>query len=181
MIYFTSDLHLSHKNVVKHNNRPFETVEEMNEALIHNWNKRVGEDDEIYILGDLTFKGPVVAREFLSRLCGKKYFIRGNHDRFLKNEESIQDLFVWIKDYHELLYKERRFILFHYQISSWNHFYRKSIHLHGHQHNTMEYNISNRENKLLRYDVGVDANDFAPVSIEEIMEFFKEALEENEG
>ena len=51
MIYFTSDLHFYHENVIKHANRPFSNVEEMNQTLINNWNKKVGISDEIYILG----------------------------------------------------------------------------------------------------------------------------------
>ena len=57
MIYFTADLHFYHENVISHASRPFSSVEEMNEALIRNWNKIVKPTDEIYILGDFTMKG----------------------------------------------------------------------------------------------------------------------------
>lgn len=173
MIYFTSDLHLSHENVIKHSNRPFHSVEEMDRILIKKWNERVTFEDEIYILGDFTLKGPEFAMEMLTQLAGKKYFIKGNHDRFVGNENFVKELFVWMKEYHELTYKNQRFALFHYPIAEWNHFFRRAIHLHGHQHNAKDYNLKNREDKLLRYDVGVDANGFAPVSIEEILDFFK--------
>ena len=72
MIYFTSDLHFYHKNVIKHANRPYSDVDEMNERLISNWNKKVKEEDDIYILGDFTMKGAEYATDVLKRLNGKK-------------------------------------------------------------------------------------------------------------
>ncbi len=66
-----------------------------------------------------------------------------------------------------------RKFLFHYPIEEWNGYFREAIHLHGHQHNHEEYNLKNRGNGLLRYDVGVDANHMAPVGIEDIISFFE--------
>lgn len=54
-IFFTADLHLYHTNIIKHCNRPFETIEEMNNVLVDNWNKVVGPKDTIYILGDFVW------------------------------------------------------------------------------------------------------------------------------
>ena len=67
MIYFTSDLHFWHKNAIIYTNRPFETVEEMNEKLIEYWNKTVHANDEVYILGDVTMVRPGRATEIISR------------------------------------------------------------------------------------------------------------------
>lgn len=72
---------------------------------------------------------------------------------------------------HELKYEGHTFVLFHYPIAEWNGFYHGAIHLHGHQHNHAVVNYRNRDNGLLRYDVGVDANAMAPVSIQEIIAF----------
>lgn len=80
MIYFTSDLHFYHENVIKHENRPFSYVEEMNQTLINNWNKKVGVSDEVYILGDVTMKGATYAKEILEQLNGYKYLIKGMID-----------------------------------------------------------------------------------------------------
>lgn len=102
-IFFTADLHFGHTNIIKMCNRPFNSIEEMDETLIANWNQTVRRNDEIYILGDLMLKGSAdVAHSYLSRLNGKKYFICGNHDRFLQNMERYPDDLVWIKDYHML-------------------------------------------------------------------------------
>lgn len=87
MIYFTSDLHFFHDNIIKHVNRPFHNTEEMNKTLIKKWNSKITYDDDIYILGDFTMKGSDLAIEVLSKLKGKKYLVGGNHDRFVDNPE----------------------------------------------------------------------------------------------
>lgn len=174
MIYFTSDLHFYHENIIRHANRPFRGVEEMNRALIANWNQRVDFQDEVYILGDFTMKGPSLAMEVLSELKGTKRLIRGNHDRFVDNTAFDRYMFASIQDYAEIRYCNTKFILFHYPIAEWNGFFRGTICLHGHQHNHEDYNEQNRMKGILRYDVGVDANRMRPVSAEEIAAFFSD-------
>lgn len=174
MIYFTSDLHLGHENIIKMVNRPFANVEKMNETLIKNWNNTIKQSDTVYILGDLTMKMRVDdANKIISKLNGKKILIRGNHDR-LYNEELFQE----ICDYKELKYNKQTFILSHYPFEEWNHYFRGAIHLHGHQHNHSDYNYKMKLKGLKRYDVGVDANMYRPVSIEEVMRFFEEYIQE---
>lgn len=172
MIYFTSDLHFFHDNVIRYANRPFSDVEQMNQTLIHNWNQTVSSQDEIYILGDITLKGPDYANQILSQLHGRKYLIKGNHDRFVQHACFLSNIFEWVKDYHELHYQNNRFILFHYPIQEWNGFFRGSYHLHGHQHNHADYNFQNLAQGLYKYDVGIDANYMKPISIEDIIAFF---------
>ena len=172
MIYFTADLHFFHDNVIKYANRHFSDAEEMNEVLISNWNKKISPDDEVYILGDVTMKGAAYASQVLSRLKGRKYLIKGNHDQFADQAEFDKSAFGWIRSYHELDYQNQRFILFHYPIEEWNGFYRGTVHLHGHQHNHDDYNYSCLEKGFRRYDVGVDANNMSPVSVEELLTFF---------
>lgn len=172
MIYFTSDQHFHHGNAIKFTNRPFRDAVEMNLGLIENWNRRVGPQDEVYFLGDVTPKGPGPAMEVLRQLNGRKYLLRGNHDLFVDKASFDRSIFEWIKDYHRLVYQGCRFILFHYPIESWDQRIRGAIHLHGHEHNGPDYNRDNAEKKIFRYDVGVDANNMAPVSIDEILLFF---------
>lgn len=172
MLYFTADLHFGHEKIIKHVGRPFQSVEEMDSKLIRNWNQVIKPEDEVYILGDFTMKGPKFAAEILRQLNGRKYLIRGNHDKFADRQEFSQDLFEWVRDYSELTWNNYKFILFHYPILEWNEYFRGSINLHGHQHNHEEYNLENRKNRIYRYDVGVDANKMRPVSIEQIMKQF---------
>ena len=174
MIYFTADLHFANGNIIQMKNRPFLSVEEMNQALIQNWNAKVSDNDDIYILGDFTLKGPLLANELLEQLQGKKYLIRGNHDRFVDRQGFQKDAFLWVKDYFELSWQGRWFIMCHFPLLSWNGMYRGSFHLHGHQHNPPEYNLANRAAGVKRIDVGVDAQAMSPVSIEEIIAFWDE-------
>lgn len=175
MVYFTADLHFYHEKIIAHTHRPFRTAEEMNRALIRRWNERVAWDDEVYILGDLTLKGPEAAAECLGSLRGKKHLIRGNHDRFAESPLFDASLLASIGDYGEVVYGNTRFVLFHYPILDWNGLRRGAIALHGHQHNGPARNLENRQRGVLRYDVGVDANGMAPVSAGEIIRFFQEA------
>ncbi len=168
MIYFTADLHFGHANVIRHCNRPFTSVEEMDAALTRNWNAAVGKNDEVYILGDFTMKPAAEARRYLSALNGRKYMVRGNHDRFLNKPEMFTEELEWIKDYFVLKCLGRRFVLFHYPICEWDCFYRGAIHLYGHIHNAAA--SAERVDGLgLAFNAGVDCNGFRPVTIEEVV------------
>ena len=79
MVFFIADTHFGHKNVLKLCNRPFETIEQMNETFIENWNRRVTGRDSIYVIGDLFFRCED-PESILRRLHGKKHLIVGNHD-----------------------------------------------------------------------------------------------------
>ena len=173
MIYFTSDLHFGHKNAITFTNRPFADVEEMDQKLIENWNKKVHANDEVYILGDLTMKGPQYAQDILSQLKGRKYLVRGNHDNFVDGRDFETWRFEWIKDYYRMNYMNNRIILCHYPFAEWDCARHGSLHLHGHIHSSPEYNLAQREAGMFRYDVGVDANNYAPVSLKEIEAFFE--------
>lgn len=168
MIYFTSDLHLGHQNVIRLCQRPFRDVEQMNATLLQRWNEVIKSHDTIYILGDLTMKLSLdEANHMISQLKGKKILVRGNHDK--KYDEK---LFEEICDYKELKYQKHFFVLSHYPFLEWNHSFRGAIHLHGHQHHDATYNQSMKKQGIYRYDVGVDAHDYRPISIDEILKFF---------
>lgn len=77
--WFTSDLHFYHTNVIAYCNRPFTSVEEMNEMLVKNWNETVGPDDLVYVLGDFSLAIRPVEL-FTKRLNGRKILVSGNHD-----------------------------------------------------------------------------------------------------
>ena len=81
MIFFTSDLHFGHRNIIRLCNRPFSSIEEMDNLLIQNWNHKVNRNDTVYILGDLMFRNEKPPEEYLRQLKGKKHLLVGNHDR----------------------------------------------------------------------------------------------------
>ena len=123
--------------------------------------------DTVYLLGDICFRiGVEKANELIASLKGKKYPIRGNHDK--KYDES---LFEGIRDFMTISVNGRHISLMHYPMLSWPRSHYGSIMLHGHIHSDTSYNISNREAGIKRYDVGVDANGYMPVSIKQIESF----------
>lgn len=101
--WFTSDLHFSHRNVIEYCDRPYQNIQEMDEALIKQWNSQVNPEDEVWFLGDFGInKRKCLDQELLSKLNGKKYIIIGNHDSFfvrghenpVKFEESYRQKFL---------------------------------------------------------------------------------------
>ena len=181
MKYFIADLHLYHENIIRFCERPFANVEEMNAALIRNWNQVVTQKDEVYILGDFIVRGSgEQANEVLHQLNGKKYLIKGNHEHYLKAPDFDTSLFESINDYAEISYNKRKFVLFHYPILEWSGYYRESIHLYGHVHNSKVSYF----NELLgprAVNVGADLIDFKPISIDEIIELVAERVKLQEG
>jgi len=150
--------------MIEYENRPFSDVESMNQGLINNWNNKVKENDEIYVLGDLMFGNGILANEILKQLKGTKYLILGNHDYFVKNKTFNQNLFKWIKDYHVIKENGNKIILFHYPIQRWDCCHHGSYHLYGHIHsNELRYPMKNA------YNVGVDVNDYEPKTLEELI------------
>lgn len=173
MIYFTSDLHLNHEAAIRMCERPFESLDEMNRTLIANINARVTKNDTLYILGDATHKGSLEeANKLLAKINGKKILIKGNHDR-----KYDPDLFEEVHDFLEVHLGDKgqnySISLMHYPMVEWPKSRHGSIHLHGHQHNKPDYNHEQKAQGVLRYDVGVDANYYCPVSLNEILAFLQ--------
>lgn len=167
MIYYTSDLHLGHYNIIRLCGRPYLTLDMMNEDLIVNWNLKVKDTDTVYILGDMFFKYEdiEVVKTILKKLNGKKILIKGNHDNFL-NQIRWQDYFSAVKDIMKIEDDGRAVILCHYPIEEWDGFFRGSYHLYGHVHN----NDNGLRKIKKRYNVGVDVNDFEPKTLDELIE-----------
>lgn len=122
MIYFTSDLHFGHKNILKHDNRPFHTIEEMDETIIERWNKTVANDDVVYVLGDISWYDEDKTYDIYGGLNGNKILVTGNHDRI---RGKVRNCFTSIFDYKRISVDETKIIICHYPI----HFY--DCHYHG--------------------------------------------------
>lgn len=170
MKYYISDLHFGHENIIRLCNRPFRSVEEMDEAMIKNWNSVVKDNDEVYILGDFNFKSS--GEDYLKRLNGKKFLIVGNHDNVTP---AMHSLCEWIGAYKEIRDGGTKIILFHYPMVEWNGFFRDTIHLYGHIHNSFENN-SYKVMKTIKnaYNVGADILDFTPRTLEEVISYNKQ-------
>jgi calcineurin-like phosphoesterase family protein len=103
VIWFTSDLHFSHQNVIGYCNRPYASIDEMNEELIRNWNQCVSPTDEIYCLGDVSMSFKPIEL-YSARLNGKKYLVPGNHDfchSVHKKSKNPESRARWVSNYEQ--------------------------------------------------------------------------------
>ncbi len=175
MIYLTSDTHFGHENIIRYVDRPFDTVEEMDQTIIDNINKTVDPEDTLYILGDFTMGGSyskcMKYREQLN--CKHIHLILGNHDKRKIFDSYKPPIFESVKDYDEIKFC----CLSHYPFMSWSSKDYGSIMCHGHIHSSCRYNEINRWQNIRRYDVGVDANKYTPVSIDSIAYFFDRSID----
>lgn len=179
--YFISDLHFGHRNVLAFDNRPFDTIEEHDEALIQRWNERVTAKDEVWVLGDISWYDPRKTAELLQRLNGTKRLCIGNHDAKLLTQKCVREQFAEITDYKELKLGDKMVILCHYPIPCFKNHYYGWYHLYGHVHNTFEWNITERTKREMielydkecrMYNVGcmMSYMDYTPRTLEEIIQ-----------
>ena len=172
-IFYISDLHLCHKNIMDFCERPYNTVEEMNEDIIEKWNSVVTPNDVVRILGDIAFPKSQEDIEqvikLVKRLNGNKTLIIGNHDHKLLKDERFIRLFSSIENYMMVKDNGRKVILFHYPIEEWDGFYKGSIHLYGHVHNN-DVGLKDIKN---RYNVSADVIGFTPRTLDELIEIYK--------
>jgi calcineurin-like phosphoesterase family protein len=169
VVYFTSDLHFYCKKSPYVGKRKFATNIEKNEFLIEQWNQVVKKDDEVYLLGDISDGNGSETNEILHRLNGLKYLVIGNNDQYLDDPQFDVSLYEWYKQYYELLSMGTKFVLFHFPIEAWVGYRKDRVHLHGHLHRPKPI-----YEPIRRYEVGVDAHDGKPVSLEEVWESVKD-------
>jgi calcineurin-like phosphoesterase family protein len=180
-VFFTSDEHFGHRNILKFCDRPFTDLQDMQEKLIENHNKVVNKGDLVYHLGDMFWK-TLTLKEALNiryRLNGNHYYIMGNHDEMFKHQPLVES-FVWVKDaanIHPIGYPN--IYLHHYACRVWNGSHRNSWHLYGHSHSALpEANpTGTMDESPLCFDVGVDAQNYTPISLEDV----KKKMEEKQA
>ncbi len=166
-MFFISDTHFGHTNIIKYSNRPYSSVEEMNESLIENWNKLVKPNDTIYHLGDFCFMNLNDYTNLMKRLNGNIHLILGNHDN-IKEINKIARFFSSISNYKEVKINKQLLVLFHYGQRVWNKSHYGSIHLYGHSHGSLPPHGKS-------VDVGVDCkeitDEYRPIHLDEIINY----------
>lgn len=198
--WFTSDHHFGHENIIKFQNRPFNSVEEMDEAMITFWNLVVSPTDTVYHLGDFTLLGIEEFIRYRSRLNGRIAFVYGGHDQKWVRDYSKLSFYpeIWNRTtlYPQLMdikINKKYITLCHYPLFSWEKSHYGSYHLHGHIHFNdpkIEYScdalpklsVSGEKSSTSgrnfkqgkRFNVNVEGNDFYPYSFEEILKIFEE-------
>lgn len=157
----------------------------MDHALIQNWNKVVSEDDIVFHLGDFAFADKSKWRQIANALKGRKYLIQGNHDRSgdIPTEcfEAVGDM-MQVSIYDTELEGYSTFIMTHYPLATWAGINRSICNLHGHIHSTPDLKGTGFDIVIAKnapwnqYDVGVDRNNFTPVSYEDLKTIFTKRM-----
>lgn len=166
MIYFSSDWHLQHKNIIKYDNRPFKDVDHMDQSIMRNCAEILTKGDTLYYLGDLCFGRTHKAEEALfglSLLEIEMFFIKGNHDK-----KDIIDLY---RKYGTYLGEQAKItalhgqevVLNHYAMRVWDKSHRGVWHLYGHSH----HSLPDLEDSL-SFDVGCNGWDYKPISFDQV-------------
>ena len=178
-LFFTSDTHFGHRNIIKYCQRPFSCIEEMDDALIANWNRVVGKDDIIFHLGDFAMGGSAEWSRLLQKLNGKIYLILGNHDLktigagFSRLEGVAMQMLINVKG--QIIY------LNHYPFLCYGGAYRNTWQLYGHVHTgPANRGLDAPRLKMMlptQYDVGVDNNNYIPVSFEQVKRSIRKQIE----
>ena len=167
--FFTSDLHLFHKNILRLCDRPFSSMDEMCEGLIKEWNAKVGEQDHVYVLGDYSFGDADATYHLVTRrLNGHKHLIRGNHD---PKRSAPPRGFASARDYHTLRVGDDYVVMSHFPMLSWHRQAHGSWMLHGHCHGNLRLPETLQGSRI--FDVGVDnvyklTGAMEPVTLEQI-------------
>lgn len=169
MIYYTSDLHLGHRNILKMEAKDFERLEDRESLIISNWNSKVKQSDTVYILGDMFYGRHLNYKEVLSRLKGKKVLVKGNHDQWIENNKELEKLFEEVCDYKMIQDEGRKVILFHYPIAEWNHKHYNSYHLYGHVHERRSKTTEYMDLLKNCYNVCIQVHDYYPVTLDELV------------
>ncbi len=166
MIYYTADLHFGYKPIINQASRPFLSVQEMDEALVSNWNAVVSEDDTVYFIGDIGGHCTPFPAKQLERLQGHKHLIRGNHDTCLDNQEVLFDYFESVSDFLEIDDGEYHITLCHYPLV----YIQGGFMIHGHIHNTQQeiHQILRQLPRVM--NAGDDINHYCPVTLTQLIE-----------
>lgn len=183
-VWFTADTHFGHANIVKYCQRPFETVQEMDHALIERWNERVQPDDVVWHLGDFCFGGKEEAKGYFARLNGviRVLYLPWHHDKSWGDRS--EQVYCGTRSGHvmlmgplevvkvpEIMLPTGRghmvFTLSHYPLRTWDRSFDGGLHLFGHEHNRLPV----LEGAI---DVGVDNPfcNFGPVALKDVLKHF---------
>lgn len=188
-IFFVSDMHFGHKNIMTFCQRPFKDLDEMKDKLIENWNNTVKEDDLVFDLGDFAFAGTGEWRRILRELNGFHILIRGNHDVSRAPQPSALKDFFAVCESLTIKIGDQKIYLSHYPYLCFDGTYKKEDQpwqLFGHVHLSpiKEKNTGKDFDRLQmlfpnQYDVGVDFNYYRPISFMELKSKIEYQIENN--
>lgn len=174
MNFYISDLHFGHKNVIRFDTRPFHSVDEMDEALIRLWNDKVSDKDDVYIVGDFSYRSGRQEQWYLKQLKGHKHLILGNHDIKIQDNEEAMSFFESVDQIKIIKDSDKDIVLCHFPLASWPMEHHGSWHIYGHVHGNRG---TDDRSDVIRYmhskeralNAGCMINDFLPASFDELI------------
>ena len=172
-IFYISDTHLGHKNCIEFDKRPFESVEEMDQTIIDNWNRKVTDEDTVYILGDFIYRSGRSFDWYLKQLKGKKILVSGNHDWQLLEDEKTKPYFEHIGNLVEIDDGDKQIVLCHFPLAEWNGSRRKwntTYHIYGHIHGDRGNSYWYMACEERAFNAGCMINNYEPVTFDELVE-----------
>lgn len=166
-VFFIADMHFGSETIIRYERRPFASVQEMEYAMIENWNRMVTPEDTVFVLGDFSESQSMEKNsEILNRLCGEKFLIMGNHDTFLTPEEwrkcGFADCSRWPILYHDFFLLSHEPLYINQNMPYAN--------LYGHVHGNASYRSVSRQSAC----VSAERIAYTPISFDEIMEKIKQ-------
>jgi calcineurin-like phosphoesterase family protein len=159
-VWFTADTHFNHANIIRYCNRPFQSIEEHDEALIENWNNTVHHSDTIYHLGDFMFaKSQKEVSRVVMALNGHKHLIFGNHDK-----TPVFQSKGWVsqQNYKYIRHQHQRIVMCHYAMRVWRNSHHGAWMLYGHSHGTLA------DLQIKSLDVGTDCHNYTPIHFDQL-------------
>lgn len=175
-VFFTSDTHFGHSNIIKYCARPFDNTNDMDEALINNWNAKVPKDGIVYHLGDFAWGSINYWEKIREQLNGEIILVYGNHDEKYLNNERIYKLFKEVIPQKKIWINKIPIYMNHYPFLCFEGSYKglgATWQLFGHVHSNPRSEEGLDHKRLVncfptQYDVGVDNNNFTPISFNEL-------------
>jgi calcineurin-like phosphoesterase family protein len=184
-IFFTSDTHFGHQNIIRYCDRPFESVDEMNKELIKRWNDTVKPNDIVFHLGDVAFGGSGLFEEIIPQLNGQKYWILGNHD-YKNIRPAYRNYFVDVNPKMFISIDGQPIILNHEPLLCFGGQTDCRIwQLFGHVHTShnasqgADFQLVSKMCTPSMYDVGVDFNDYKPIKYQDLKQKIDEQIRTN--
>lgn len=173
MIYYIGDTHFGDKRVMELADRPYSSIQEMDNDIVRKWNLRVRENDTVYVLGDFAFDD--ISAQVIDKLCGRKILIIGNHDEVFSAETLRK--FVCVKTIETISDCNRSVCLCHYPLLSYKNSVYGGYHVFGHIHNNKNDKAYYLQSQLSNsFNCSADVVGFTPRTLNELIVFKKEGI-----
>lgn len=172
MIYYIGDMHFGHEKVIEYDKRAFSSVDEMDNVLIMNWNRKVSDEDHVYIIGDFAYRSEYDASHYLKQLNGHKHLISGNHDLKTIEDQEAMEYFESVCKLGYVNDAGRDVVMCHYPLAEWNGCRRNknpSYHVYSHIHNRINDISEFMKSREYALNSGCMINGYTPCTLDELI------------